>query len=284
MVTVTGLGQFAGSVTKTFYVVADGGGGSAWNFDLANATLAYTATPSVVNPQRVLPIVENYNDDAAVVPVHQWASNAWLVGFSLPRDESDEYHLANLSASSVLDGTGFTGFQHPFHFDKTRSGWLSSDDSGDVVKMKPGNEEFDFSELASGWVSHNHPPFFANGGRVLFIPGAANSVMSFELSELYNPSSVKAATKKVFENLFGIAGYQTVWHCSFSPDGLQALVCSSNNTLYHAALTSPYDFTDASVIGNVTPELGCRSATVLNDGKTLFVGTGSKIYEYSLVP
>ena len=317
-VTVTGMGQFSGSVTKTFYVVADGGGGSAWDFDLANATLVGTVALNVVNGTRVLPLVENfYENGDAVIPVHQWITNKLLVGFKLPPDINGEYHVSNIvndisAYDGVLDKDGAyvdpsedplaasyqtpdVKHEHPFSFSGRqtgnwdedysmaewlgRSGWTA--DSGTTIRIKPSERRsftpVDFSSLLSWEISHARPPFFADDERMLFIPGPSMSLASFKFP--IDPAS----STKYFENVLGLQSYHTIWHSGFSPDGLQAVVSVSNNTLYHAALTSPYDFTNASIIGSITPELGCRSATVLNDGKMLFVGTASKIYEYSLV-
>lgn len=282
-VTVTGMGQFSGSVIKTFYVVV--GSAVPWAFNLSDATLADELSLSG-GIQYELPLVENYDGGAAVLPMHQWANNAYLIGRTLSRDENDEYHLTNLASSSfVLDGSGISGSLHPFHFSRSQSGWYGNDPLSKVLKMKSsgGVSSFDFADALSENIQV--APYFANGGRMIFIFGGSYKIYSFVLSNPYDITTVDVESRKVVDRFLGVSGYNRCQSCNFSPDGLEAIVTvTGSGVVYHVSLSEPYDLSGATSIGSLTTAMGGTCILSLtNGGKTLILGNSSKIYEYSLV-
>lgn len=278
---VTGTGSFTGSVIKTFYIVADGGGGSAWDFDLANAALIDTASIPSTNLQYSMPIVEDYDElGNAMLPVHHWLSGNWVKGYSLPRDSNGEIHVANLDTSEpvVVDSSGAGGdYLHPFHFDRNGSFWYSNNGSY-VLKAKDGTSSPSFEGYVDRVIQS---PQFVHGGRRIFLYYPNGYVYSFDLGSRYDVSTIDLESKIM--SVIGV-GQNIVRTCAFNNTGTQALVSrASSNYVWHYSCPTPYSLENATEMSRVAFTGYPVSLNVVNGGKTLIAGAGSAVYEYNLV-
>lgn len=291
-VTVTGMGQFSGSVTKTFYIVD--ASYAPWSFDLTNATLVGSKSfAALSNVSYILPVVENYDQNGAVVPLHCWVNGKFVSAYSFPLDGNGELHVENINTSSPVynDGTGAGGaYLHPFYFDKSRSFWFSNDATY-VLKSNEGTESPDFSNVISSAFSSSYKPILANNGRVLFVPQAQWKVCEFDLGTAYDISTVDLTSKR--ETVFlGNTTLYTVNAVLFGARGSQALVSAAytqggaGGVVYHVSCPTPYSLEDAveisshSFASDLTP---VRAISVLNEGRTLVLCGTNRIFEYDLV-
>ena len=284
-VTVTGMGQFSGSVTKTFHIVE--ASASPWSFDLTKTRWVSSKTISATNFQYMLPVVPGYSQTGAVVPIHQWLNGCFIAGYSMPLDGNGELHVANLDNSSpaFTDVGVDSDYAHPFHFDKTRSFWLSNNGSY-VLKAKDGTASPDFSEVLGDRPSLSYRPMFANGGRRLIVPQANWKVCMFDLGTAYDISTVNLSSKR--EATFGgLSTYNNVQYVLFGNGGSQALVsCSVQSYVYHVSCPNPYDLTGAEIISQQnfsSTVYSVRAIAIVNDGQTLMMSGSNGISEYDLV-
>lgn len=289
-VTVTGMGQFAGSVTKTFYIVE--ASESPWSFDLTKTSYVGAKTISASGFSYILPIVQDYDQTGAIVPVARFVSNSFLLGYSLPKDSDGEYHVTNLVTSNTAfseGGVDSNDYVHPFYFDKNRSFWVSNSGSK-VLKAKDGTTSPDFSGYLDGNFSHVSRPMIVNGGRRLLVPGEEWKVYSFDFGTRYDISTIDLSSKSETTFLDKNTRYK-VRAVLFGAGGSQALVSAiyyqgGSSPVYHVSCPTPYSLDGATEITSQSfssTASAIEAINVLNNGQTLMLSSSNGIMEYNLV-
>ena len=290
-VTVTGMGQFSGSVTKTFFGVSASDAG--WDFNIEDAQSVGTVSVSMAS--FVLPLMDNYQSGQGFVPVPRWSNGNWLSGYVQQRDTNGEFHVSDMDFSSYVtnDSTGADGYTHGMAVsqDGRRTYWASND-SSPYIKQKYG-AAFDFGGMSYDGVSpdlsgvlentqiHNNRMFFANGGRYLFIPQKQMRVCRLTLATPYDvttidvDSALTALAVNIQTNI--VVSSLLFWNSGYS-----ALVSANNGTMYQISAASPYDFTGSTVVGQKVSMGEARSLCIVNGGKTLLAGTTTGIKEFLL--
>lgn len=284
-VTITGIGQFTGSVTRTFYIME--AVEPAWDFDITSASMVRGTSIPGVNLSYILPVVENYdNSGNAMLPVHFWLNGSWVKGFSLPKDGNGELHLENLDTTDaiVTDSDGAGGaYLHPFHYDRYRSFWFSNNGSY-VVKAKDGTESPSFEGYIEAVPQSGRVMQFANGGRIIMSFQSGNKVHSFDLGSRYDISTVNLASKRT-----AVVGNNNdlVRACVFNSSGTQALFSKNDSVyLYHYSCPTPYSLDGATEIAKQSFQSTISRPTafrIVNEGRTLLMSGSNMIYEYDLV-
>ena len=297
-VTVTGMGQFSGSVTKTFYIVS--GSNVPWTFDITKTSLVGSCSYSC---QRVL--VSNFNDNYdgngnGFFAVAMWQNNSWLRGFKFPRDGNGEFHVENLDMSSTVsvDAAAVTGYQHAIEFslDGKTTYWVDNGSSASIIKQKTGSTAFSLSgmtysgdspdlhdEMASGYQAlYMYMVMITRSGRYVFVKQPNWTVHRYTLGTPFDISTLDVSSKSV-QRFLNVQNNLRVSGICFNADGSQAIVgMDSGYWYYHVSLSSPYDLSTATEIGKISLGVSAASMCVLNGGKTLLVGNGGGVFEYSL--
>ena len=212
-VTVTGMGQFSGSVTKTFYIVS--GSNVPWTFDITKTTLVDSYS---YNCQKVL--VSNFNDNYdgngnGFFAASMWLNNSWLRGFSFPRDENGEFHIENLDMSSPVsvESSGISGYQHSaeISLDGKTTFWVDNGSSASIIKQKTCSTAFDLSnmtysgdspdihdEMVSGYHAlYMYMLMITRNGRYLFVKQPSWTVHRYTLGTPFNITTLDISSKSV---------------------------------------------------------------------------------------
>lgn len=294
-VTVTGMGQFSGSVTKTFYIVS--ASTMPWDFMIEDAEIVGQVSIST-NNGRVLPLMDSYQNGYGLLPVAYFINGQWLRGYTVPRDGNGEFHASAVSISeSTCVSTDGTGAGDSCYMalavspDGTKTFWGLSGHS--KLRQKTG-PAFSFSEMTDAGQAPSGPDnpgyygmFFANGGRYIFVPGSGWKVYRFTLSSPYDITTLDAESVSEQKVWPASSNYMAIG-LTFGNDGMSALVSMNNKKIYQLSLVTPYDFTGGTVAS--TLDLSARtdittsfhSLCILNEGRTLFAGHPTGIVEFSL--
>lgn len=299
-VTVTGMGQFSGSVTKTFFIVS--GSILPWGFDITK-TEYVGASSCNTNGGYVLAgcFNENYDGNGTgFVPAAFGFNNSWLRGFSFSRDENGEFHVENMNWASPVsvDGVASGNWRIPVLVspDGKRSIWTNDvERDTPVLKQKSGSVAFDLSGMSWGadspdikdYIDYSNTlmhtmTFFSGNGKFLYVAQASWNVVRFTLATPFDVSTIDTGSASV-QKFLDVSNTTKVVGAIFNSDGSQALVSTNwNYKFYHVGLSSPYDLGTATEIGVKGLSHASKSFCITNNGKTLLVGSGNGLYEYSL--
>ena len=302
-VTVTGMGQFSGSVTKTFHIVM--GSSIPWDFNITNAQRVGNKYVANMNGGRFRQFLDTHPSGGGILIGAVFANAQWAKGWVLPRDQSGELHIENIDTSDVaiLDGSGASGSYYYLigaSPDGKNTYWGGSG-SGYYIKQKSGSA-FDFSNMTESGTSpslplvssqgmlYNRHLSFANGGRLLFVADGGWTLRKFPLGTPYDVTTIDVDSVSVYEQILGFTGYNAVTAVAFDSTGTVALLSiSERKYLYQAFLPTPFDFTNATLLGTLNMSSDndyyvFSSLHVVNDGQTLIGCTSSGVSEFSLSP
>jgi len=298
-VTVTGMGQFSGSVTKTFYIVD--GSGVPWTFDITKTEYVGAASCSM-NGGCVLAgcFNENYDGNGTgFMPAAFFANNQWLKGFEFERDENGEFHVENMDWTSPVstDGTASGNWRMPICLspDGKRSIWANDTTRTTLIlKQKSGGTAFDLSGMSWGadspdvrdYIEYSSTDmhamaYFSGSGKYLFVSQDKWKVNRFTLATPFDVSTLDVSSVVTQVFLDAVNNNKVSGIC-FNKDGSQAIVSMNDNRFYHVLLAAPFDIGTATEIGKKQLSQSSKSFCITNGGKTLLVGTSSGLYEYSL--
>ena len=143
-VTVTGMGQFTGSVTKTFYVVRSGGQDSAWTFDLSKTSDPEKSASLADGNSALVPYHLQAVNDAMVFFVDKSSRRMYLWGF----DDGHEYDVGHVSQSYMSRSDVLS---HCLFGEIASNGGVAvySADTYGYIWHRPLQTEFDLTSLGS---------------------------------------------------------------------------------------------------------------------------------------
>ena len=287
-VTITGMGRFSGSVTKTFYISENVE--PEWEFDIQDAELVDEMSVNSIHDNNSgffysLPVIENYDEDGnAAIPLHYWEDGYVLIKGKIYKDGNGELHLGNLlgTYTEPFDPVPSTSasFNHPFYIGKNRMYYWFSNDSLYTLEGPGSPADKSFEDYIDVPFSRTRRPQFIEDGRRLFAFQGNGKVYSFNLVSKYNLSTIDFTSKTTM--VFGNFN-DAIWTCKFSPSGLQALVSMvSSSYVYQVSCQAPYSLNGANFVRTVSFPTSINSMSIVNGGSTLIVGGGKKLYEYNL--
>ncbi len=285
-VTVTGLGQFSGSVTKTFYVVADGGGGS-WTFDLSKSVFVSSASLSDNGSQIAgyynLQLLQNgdlFFADSSTQRMYiwEWANGSPAASY---KSRSDVVAYAQ-GAFMARNGLSVVYAGNPFYGTYARS--LAS--------------AFDLSSISGGAVSvygASRPVIClsADGKRLALKGGNNNEFHVFAMETAYDYGNMTAFSSYNMSNLESDIRAATgessgSWYgFSFSDDGT-GVVAVWGKCVLKLSMSVPWDVSTCTLESFFKPPQGSNWGAIAvspSGDKMIIAGTSDNktLYEYSLV-
>lgn len=289
-VTVTGMGQFSGSVTRTFYIVAPS---AAWGgFDLADmsatpdyeTTLDYGNSSISAQQMNMVPELPGHMFIAYGGRLMDWKFDD--ENYSLATIGSEAYNSKTGLADSVLSCTvGDGGARTWFTIGTNNNIYYATMSSYDVSGAT-------WQGMASGISPTARPAFmaFSTDGKKFFYKSANGAIVHCaNLATAYRFSSLQSEDTYNLNTTFG---YSNVYGMCLAPDGKDAVigvVTDSRPKLVRLSLASPFDFSGATV-ASVSPELDTfanapMGVLVDKDGRRAIVwfSASNKLCEYSLV-
>lgn len=283
-VTVTGMGQFSGSVTRTFYIRA---GAAGWqDFDLASTSFLTSAALSdgsqitdVVHAQ-ILADGRLFFTDKHTQRMYVWGWNEG-VGPAVSYDSRSD--VTNYTWGAVMARNGLSLVRAGGGFGHTFANTLTT--AFDLSTIGGGNSQQVFSAV--------YPVLcLSHGGDYLVAKASSgNELHAYSLGTAFDYSSADSfadvqMTNKEPDIIAATGESSGTWYgLSFSGDGLYAVAVWGKCVL-KLALSVPWDVSTCTLSSFFKPSQGTTwsAVAVSPSGERMFLfnTTDGKFYEYSL--
>jgi len=265
-VTVTGMGQFSGSVTKTFHIVP-GTGGTWGDIDLANATLLSTTSsagsgsdhPFCLRGGYVFSATSGGNVHRYSYTQGEWTftddnlsttSNGYASGFCVSRDGCHSYMYI-----------GYSGYYTIYMYDHTTAWDLSN--ATDHYYNHGICTPYTIPSK-SGWSDHVHGVDISEDGRTMITLKSSGYLHSHKLNTPFDVSSARS-DEMVLKDLDVLAGVNYFRGMQVAPDGKRMVTISGDGILRMWNIAIPWD------VSTVT---GVASSFDTGLGSLTFQGVG----------
>ena len=305
-VTVTGMGQFSGSVTKTFYIVSSGT--ATWmDFDLTKTVfVGKSATPVGDAPSAWARVRAVSSDGKTIFPMHK---KLYAVSFSSPMSLSaytsteatvdDVWYGSGSGNSSIAwsgDGMHYvaagTRYSQYFYYTYLISGEVSSPYAIEEVSWDTNRCKVVDGNMGAVSVNNDGTRIFYTRGHGMNVAAgdtenyglfAVNLETPFDMSTAGSPEPVLLAGSITDET-------RTLRNMFFSPDGT-VLIAVWNRWVQKFSLSIPYDISTITQHSAFDPYVragnsgGTFSGCVIgNDGTKMILYSASdqSLYEFSL--
>lgn len=306
-VTVTGMGQFSGSVTKTFQIIASASSGGWANFDLSDidgespvsTAKLYDSGATWASYTSIDTYAIQILPDGRLHFGAQAQGHAYIWGFEEGYDFDIAYFKSTYDSKSpsvadmgcsLLDPSGTFGVYSRY--------------SGNGITKFSLSSEYDLSTrtnggnvtMATGYGAHI--AFSADGTKFFNKKSVDKMLYCRHLTTAYDAAeySESEVTSLDLNSASGLSG-SPVWRgFCFSPDGLAMVVTEGSGTgsVHKFTLSDPWDITTAVLSSSATlAPTGCYlEAVAINDAGTKMIlcdgknrgASGDRIfYEYNLV-
>lgn len=272
-VTVTGMGQFSGSVTKTFYIIADAG---EWTFDI-------TKTPDE-------PIASYEIEDMgsqAGLRIHAFAGG--LIVAPCPEHEFTRYELPSLSSTStgalsnmVGGGISMSGTHFVF-FNNQALYHAEASSPNDLTGLY-------FSSVKPGVTTQASRKIVISGdGLHVYLIGMSDygkhgTIYRHDLSTAYDFSTMSTGHDATIS--FGYATNGKYQDFCFSPSG-RRMLWYDGAVAYVFALSAAWDVETAVLVGQKAflQDITYPAVAVNDSGNRLYLADGDNniVREYGLV-
>ena len=294
-VTVTGMGQFAGSVTRTFYIVATPSG-QPWTFDVSDATEVTNTSGGPVSSGSVPfcvrggylfssqsdgTVVRWQYDDAerafVSTGVHT-ASNGACRGFCLSRNGLHSYMYVNASNYSA------SGVDTVYMFDHATA-W-------DVSDASPGYMTHDVKmpyalPKKSAWSDYAAAIDIDTTGTKIYAVMRSGYVHTSVLATPFDVTSAVEASLSTID-LETVAGITYLAGAQIAPDGRSLVLITSSGVVHTFGLSAAWDVSSIDTTSDRTFNTGLTGQTVYgigvsDDASKMFVkiSNGVKVYAVS---
>ena len=271
-VTVTGMGQFEGSVTKTFYIVAESG---SWAFDI---------TKTADDP------IASYEIDTvgSAYGLRLHAFPGGLIAMPCPTRKVTRYELPGLSSSSSAEASNMNGggiSMSGTHFVYMNNGSLwhaESSVQNDVSSLYFSSVKIGVTNSASRKIVIS-----GDGLHIYFIGmydyGNGGKIFRHDLSSAFDFSTVSSDHDATV--LFGYATSGKYQDFCFAPNG-RRMLWYDDATAYVFALSTAWDVETATLVGSKTfqSSIAYPAVAVNANGTRLYLanGSGSTVQEFAL--
>ena len=291
-VTVTGMGQFSGSVTKTFYIVSaahqgwDGIDFSEMSYTPADATKLYKGGSYVMASQQ-MNIAYDYGGHLLLKYDNAYID--WKFG-------SEDYELDTVESSEFKSKSGFVSAAWTCVIADSGTRMYFTSGSSDIIMWATLSTAYDISTATwqgsvSGFTPSVRPSFmlFSPDGKKFFYKArdgatvyCANLGTAFRFGSFVSEDSF---------DLNSAFGYSAAYGMCMSQDGkgcVFGIMEDSTPKLVRLSLSTPFDFSSASVASVSSALVNYTSypygVLVPQDGSRVLVwlSADNKIYEYSL--
>lgn len=304
-VSVTGLGNFVGSVVKTFAVVGSGGGGThgpwgGFQFGDGRTTLVASGRPPVDDDYGVSPTMVNLqilpNGNISFLGTMSTSAGTvrrvYEMGFRNGRMFSVDsaYYVRRRPVPEVTPAASSIVFSD--------SGLDAVVLEGAKLKSFTMSEPFDTSTasgLYDGGVGSENTPFFSflSGGSSIFYKGNPNPwVSSLDLLENWKLSSHGNPSLRAMVSLTERTGSGLSWrNAFFSPDGASVVVSSGSGRadVHRFDMSTPWDVmtmsrTSYETIIDISQNVVVDAIAVGLGGTKMILhdANANILYEYSL--
>lgn len=297
-VVVTGMGEFAGQVTKTFYITAAPTG---WAFNVEN--MAYVGRKQSVCYQggRLLAVVEDYTNSDALIVCAAGQQGNFIFGQKITKDAHKEIHVENMASSAESGSNGSGEYIHASWIsgDGKMSYWRSNNTNKTCILATSsvgydfGNLTFDTSRTFDKTAfssAYSMFVFSADGSRVFSGYNGDNgfyynAVRFADVStpfDLFTVDTSSASSVAITE--IPMSYTMSIHSLAFSPNGRNVLI-SAGTSVYQFLLESAFDLSRRELVGSNSTGYDFHGLALVNNAKTLLGMTNSGyVYEYDLTP
>ena len=291
IVTVTGMGQFSGSVTKTFHIV-NGGAGSWGVIDLANASLVET-TGNISGGTRPFCVRGGFLYSGAMDgAVHRWKYNSTGKSFSddnLSTDTNGYSHGFCVSRNG-LHSYMYIGYSapHTVYMYDHETAWDLSDTDTHYYNHRLSTPYSIPNK--TGWTNVAIAVDINADGTKLFTLQESGYLHVHSMSTPFDVTSA-SSDSIVLADLYSIGGKDNFKGMQIAPDGRRMVTITSDGVINLWNMDSAWDVSTISLDPTQSLDTGLGSSItyygvgISDDGSLLFVKTSGnpniRVYDLS---
>ena len=304
-VTVTGIGAFTGRAVKTFTVKdVGGGGGGAWDFNIADATFVEKVRPSSSYYQSTRIIGSAFSSETPgrmFLFIANFLSGRFVSIYGLDQDEYGEYHLSGMTQELSHGSPSYSSYYGAkvVSRDGLSISWVNPNDNG-VIAQTTMSAFADLSSQTEAGLSAPIPRSVAilgssssniayiDSGRKVAVfcqkegAGSGVFVVKFDLSTPYDMSTIDVDSEDSAKLPFGLS-YSDAGGILVSDDGMNVLF-STDLTIRQYKMSRAFDFSSIEEVGSLRLSGSAAHGYAMSpDKKTLFFATSDGyVHEYAL--